>query len=332
MSYNISLSIRRLAVMSSALVGMTACQDANPTQPLQKHAAASAPSGTKLVPQFNFHGILFIGNQDDFRGEVYAMNADGTNIVRLTADDSVDSYPDISPASPSFVWVRNLDWNRTEIYSQNLDGTNRKRLTNSGSVLTRPRFSPDGTKIAYIDMFDTSGPEIHVMNADGSNPHRVSNTGRNIQSFAWSPDGSKMAYTANNDSLVQSIWTMNSDGTNRKMILSCPAVNAGCGDVSWSPVANEIAFEYNDFKGIFAINATTGAEVGYIPNPLKYSDFYPVWSSDGKKIIFVSTRSNNNGFDLFQTSLVRGPLAQRQTVQRLTSIIGYELMPSYSRY
>jgi Tol biopolymer transport system component len=144
MSRNISLSIRRLAALASALAAMAACQDESLVQPAAPKVAASGPNAIKIKPQFYFNGIVFTGTQDNAAGELYAMNLDGSNVTRLTFDDSTDTRVDLSPDGKTMVWNRRAtgNFNETELFTANLDGSNRKQLTHFGTIagtLATPR-------------------------------------------------------------------------------------------------------------------------------------------------------------------------------------------------
>jgi dipeptidyl aminopeptidase/acylaminoacyl peptidase len=165
------------------------------------------------------------------------------------------------------------------------------------------------------------------MNADGTNVTQLTFLKRRASWPSWSPDGSKIAFQGDNNMGVNSIWTMNADGSNQQLLMSC--AYPGCVRPKWSPVNNEIAAERIDINGIFVIDATTGVQTGYIPNP-NY-DQQPTWSKDGVKIIFQSMRSKNGGMDLFATIPSRGFLPAPQPVDRLTSFIGNEVGAAYSR-
>ena len=255
------------------------------------------------------------------------MNPDGSNVTRLTFDDMSDAYADLNPNGSSFIWLRRLPGQLPgEFYTQNLDGTNRKQLTNFGGTIGYPHYSPDGSKIAFAKWLAT-GPEIFVMNANGGNVKQLTSLKARAGHPSWSPDGSKISFQADNAAGDNSIWTMNADGSNQTMILSC--VYPGCVRPKWSPVANEIVAERIDIGGIFVIDATTGVQLGYIPNP--NHDMEPTWSKDGTQIIFESWRGNNGGLDLFATVPMRGGVTAPPPVVHLTSFIGNEITAAYSR-
>lgn len=330
MSRNLSTSIRTLAVVASTLAGITACQDQGPVQPVSppKAQISAAPSAVKLKPTFYFNGIVFTGTHDAASGELYSMNPDGSGVVRLTQDDSTDLYPDVSPVGPSFIWIRRASGSPlSEIYSQNFDGTKRKRLTSLNTSVIYPRYSPDGSKIAFAATVPGVGPEIFVMNANGSGIIRLTTSGRQSTAPSWSPDGSKIAFQSTDNNGSPGVWVMTASGGNQTLIAACPW--PGCTHPKWSPVANEIAVDHVDFSGIVVVDATTGAQTAYIPG--SDHDVMPTWSKDGSKIIFASQRSQNGGLDLFATVPLRGGVTAPPPVERLTTFLGNEMTPAYSR-
>lgn len=332
MSRNITLSIRRLAVLASALAAMAACQDEGPVQPAAPKATASVPQGIKTPkPQFYFNGIVFTGYYDNTIGELYSMNLDGTNVTRLTFDDSTDTAVDLSPDGKTMVWNKREpgNFNVTELFTGNIDGTNRKQLTHFGTIVGYAKYSPDGSKIAFMMRLPSLAYEIFVMNANGSNVKQLTSLNRRATVPSWSPDGSKIAFQADNVSGSESIWTMNADGSNQKLLLSC--LKPGCLRPKWSPVANEIVFERLLTGGLYVIDASTAMEVGYVANP--NHDMYAAWTKDGKQLVFGSWRANAPGdmtSHLFITAPVRGPVTAPPPVIQLTSGKG-EGIPAVSK-
>jgi hypothetical protein len=119
-----------------------------------------SPDGTKIAFASNQHYRFFGDPQNADLLDIYVMNADGTNVRRLTFDAKA-TYP-------------------LDTQSQN------------------PAWSPDGTRIAYESTrgFEGKG-EIFVMNADGSGqPINVSNDPSWDTDPAWSPDGTQITFTS----------------------------------------------------------------------------------------------------------------------------------------
>jgi Tol biopolymer transport system component len=236
--------------------------------------------------------IVFVSDRDG-NDEIYVMNADGSNVVRLTDNPAEDGAPAWSPDGRKIAFISDRDFS-SDIFVMNADGSNVVKLTDNFATDTNPSFSPDGTKIAFNS--DRDGPpQIYVMDADGSNVVRVTDDEGWNAVPAWSPDGKKIAYTCDpmsslfsTGSLVSQIRVINVDGSNMEKISrkndSSPA---------FSPDGEKIVFESSRDGNyeIYVMNAD-GTNQQRLTNN-SFVDFSPSWSPDGKKIVFTSDRDGN---------------------------------------
>lgn len=178
---------------------------------------AWSPDGTK---------IAFDSSRDDASREIYVMNADGSNVTRLTFQPGVvDHMAAWSPDGTKIAFRSNRDGNE-EIYMMNADGSGQINLTNHPANDAFPNWSPDGTKIAFNSFRDGNG-EVYVMNADGTGQTNLSNfsgvTGvANDGVPAWSPDGTKIAFASDRDGNFE-IYVMDADGTGQVNVTNHPA-------------------------------------------------------------------------------------------------------------
>ena len=239
------------------------------------------------------------------RGEIFVMNADGSNQRGLTPSGESDYSPTWSPDGAQIVFVRRFledGSHHNQICTMNNDGSNQQRLTHSTEMDNSPAWSPDGTKIA----FSRSGRFTHflvVMNADGSDQRII---GQSFFTVAWSPDGSKLAVSSYDQ---VGLYIINADGSNLTPI-TYPSVN-GVYDVefdtyqSWSPDGSKITFTRYASCNIELVNCRS-AQIWAVnadgSNPKKLTDESasvftdePTWSPDGTKIIF----SGSGGGELF---------------------------------
>ena len=175
--------------------------------------------GTDANPSFSADGsrIVFESSRDGNR-EIYVMNANGSNQIRLTNDPARDELPAFSPDGSKIVFVSDRGGaNNKDIYVMNANGTGPVRLTIFSGTDSRPAFSPDGSKIAFSSTA-TGDEEIYVMNADGTNQTRLTFVSPAVDTNpTFSPDGTKIAFVSNRDAIgaITEIYVMNSDGTNQ---------------------------------------------------------------------------------------------------------------------
>lgn len=86
--------------------------------------------------------IAFASNRSGF-GEIYVMNADGTNQTQLTFGNTQNSVePDLSPDGTKIVFASTMQSHDHEILIMNVDGTNLTRLTNNPANDRLPKFPP----------------------------------------------------------------------------------------------------------------------------------------------------------------------------------------------
>ena len=131
----------------------------------------SASAHNNAFPDFSPDGdqIVFRSGRSS-NHEIYLMNADGSDIRRLTKHDAIDTMPAFSSQGDRITFTSNRDGDY-EIYLLNLlDGKRPgrlQRLTDSPGRDTHPKFSPDGKWLVFASerggMNDES-PLIPVFN------------------------------------------------------------------------------------------------------------------------------------------------------------------------
>ena len=135
--------------------------------------------GADICPDWSPDGrrIAFTSNRDGAR-EIYVMNADGTNVARLTSGlkGNVGMWlrPRWSPDGRKIAFATDRDRTdgTSEIYVMNADGSNLVRLTFNDVLDAEPTWSPDGKMIAFHRTV-LDHVQVFVMQADGSNQTRI---------------------------------------------------------------------------------------------------------------------------------------------------------------
>jgi Tol biopolymer transport system component len=274
---------RRALAMAAALLLLLACSRASVSDGAQQSSPAGAstniPVGTRS-PDTSLSGRIVFDNHDD----VWSINADGTDLTRLTRSPWPEFDPTWSPDGTQIAF-RSERGGDPEIWVMNADGSGRRRLTRGLS----PAWSPDGSKIAYASPGDILCPPgrglrcsgLSLMNADGSGQHRVPNTDGG-EYPSWSPDGERIAFNSNlsGDHVM---YIVDVDGSG---LVDLSSVGEGW-QVDWSPDGRSILFtshrDHPDNYTDIYVMRPDGSGVERLTNNSAYT---PAWSPDGRDIVF----------------------------------------------
>ena len=136
-------------------------------------------------------------------GEIYIMNADGSEQTRLTNAPGYDGGPFFTPDGQHIVWRHfTPDGSQADIYTMRIDGSNILRLTNFKSMSWAPYFHPSGAYVIFAsNKLGFSNFELYLVDAKGRHqPVRVTATDGFDGLPVFSPDGNRLCWTSNRNS------------------------------------------------------------------------------------------------------------------------------------
>lgn len=280
--------------------------------PLALAAACGSSSG----------GLIAFVSTGDGDPEIFLVDPDTGEESRLTDNGRRDLSPRWSPDRRGIIYLSDETGN-VEVNLVDRKGEAVARLTHSPGVDGSPVWAPDGKRFAFISEQD-GNPEVYVANADGSVLTRVTSNSTVDQLGDWSPDGEWLVFYSLGDGPEPGLWLRNPDGVNLVHL-----TQGQDSDPAWSPTGQHIALVRADGDNR-DIYLTSKPEDGTWQDETKLTrltqhpapDLSPVWSPDGKKILFVSLRDGNAELYLMQAD------GSRQ--RRLTNNVSDDLQPAWS--
>lgn len=112
--------------------------------------------------------IAFVTRSSSVAGEVWIMNADGSDRHQVTSDPELETSVGFSPSGNRLVVAR-----QGEIFTLRTDGGGLRQLTFSSDHEESPVWSPNGRFILYVRRGE-DGPQLWTMRTNGSHKHRLS--------------------------------------------------------------------------------------------------------------------------------------------------------------
>lgn len=215
--------------------------------------------------------------------------------IELTSDNIYarselkDGSKYITEASISPDGERIVITSRGEVFNLPVDKGVTKNITRSpGQHDREAQWSPDGKQIAYISD-GTGETELYLQDATGGEPVQLTkNNDTYIRSFEWSPDSKTIVYTdrKNRINLL--------DVATRQVTQAVQDPMAEIRDVTFSPDSKWLTYSRpanNEYSIIYVYNIADKKE--YPVTDKWYDSGSPVFSNDGKYLVFSSARDFN---------------------------------------
>jgi len=216
-------------------------------------------------------------------GDIWVMNAGGSNQRQLTNTAALDRSPTYSPDG-RIAFVRE-DATDGEIWVMNGDGSGQTQLTDNAALDEHPAWSPDGQLIAFDSTRSAGGQwRIYTMAPDGSNQTQVPNSVDGDLAPAWSPTGDRLAFynACGCNGIELDLFVIGADGSNRTQVTSTTGV--GEFNPTWSGDGTALTFFSGPLSASLTLSGPADIEIinvdgtgrqNLTSNPA--DDLYPNW-------------------------------------------------------
>ena len=196
-----------------------------------------------------------------------------------------------------------------DIFEADLEGNILRRLTDAKGYDAEGAYSKDGKLIAFCSDRD-GDPDIYVMNADGSEVIQLTNAPGYDGGPFISPDGKWIVFRSDRNKTDHlQLYVIGADGKNETQLTDTNGVNWG---PYWHPTRPYLIWSGADHSDPTARPnydlwmAKYEVEDGKftLGKPIRVTDFagadvLPVFSPDGKQLMWTSTRSEDHSSQLF---------------------------------
>ncbi|RPH58193.1 MAG: hypothetical protein EHM81_10450, partial [Chloroflexi bacterium] len=235
-----------------------------------------------------------------------------TPVIEITATPTLEPTPTYTPSPVptalgggqgeiAFVSDRT---GIPQVYLMKADGTIINQITNEPDGACQPDWSPDGMKLVYVSPCRQKSSEIDrssslvIIKVDGTEKQALPATIGGDFEPDWSPDGKRIAFTSQRD-LNYEIYMINLENNKVTRLTKALSISAASNArmPAWNPYGTQIAYVLKR-GGNSQVWVTTDADIDSTPNKpneqlvqsgSKVNDFLPVWTPDGKFVVFNET-------------------------------------------
>lgn len=196
-----------------------------------------------------------------------------------------------------------------DIFEADLEGNILRRLTDAKGYDAEGAYSKEGKLIAFCSDRD-GDPDIYVMNADGSEVKQLTNAPGYDGGPFISPDGKWIVFRSDRNKTDHlQLFAIGADGKNETQLTDTNGVNWG---PYWHPTRPYLIWSGADHSDptarpnydLWMAKYEVEDDKFTLGKPIRVTDFagadvLPVFSPDGKQLMWTSTRSEDHSSQLF---------------------------------
>lgn len=199
-----------------------------------------SPDGQRIVFASNRHAYAAalsaadaerLEREPSYFLDLYVMNADGSDVRRLTTSPGYDGGPFWSADGEQIVWRRfSEDGARAEVFTMNADGSGERQITSLDVLSWAPYFHPSGDYIVFAtNLQGFANFELYLVDAKGERePVRVTDRAGFDGLPTFTPDGKRISWTSNATPKKQSqIFIADWDHAEANRLLAAAPLRAG---------------------------------------------------------------------------------------------------------
>ena len=261
--------------------------------------------------------IVFSRGRDD-RRDLYSVDYDGYNLLRLTANRELNLCPSWSPDGTRIAFT---SYRKGQQGLYNLDTSNGqvKLIIQETGLNFGADWHPGGKELV-LSLSAPGNAEIFRIDPQGEILKRVTVSPAIEISPSWSPGGRDLVFTSDRTGTPQ-LYIVDAEGAGRRRLTFEGKYN---DSAVWSPAGDKIVYatRTGNYTQIVVMKAT-GEDRRVLTDWRWRNSEDPSWAPDGRHIVFASDRTGD--FKLYVYDVVEDSFRQ------LTFGDSPDITPDWSR-
>nr|MEE4268373.1 hypothetical protein [Candidatus Krumholzibacteria bacterium] len=236
-------------------------------------------------PGITMTRIVFSRGEDK-RRDLYVVDYDGQNLLRMTANRQLNLCPSWAPDGAEIAFTSYREGQQGLYGLDTSTGKVREIIAMEG-LNYGADWHPSGKEL-ILALSRSGNPEIYRIRPDGTIIKRLTVSPAIEISPSWSPGGRDVVFTSDRSGTPQ-LYIIDSDGAGRNRVTFEGRYNESA---SWSPNGDKIVYATREgnFTQIVLMNPT-GENRRVLTDRTWRNAEDPSWAPDGRHIVFASDRS-----------------------------------------
>ena len=269
------------------------------------------------VPGVASTRIAFVGSVDG-RQDLYAIGADGLEMLQLTGDGVPSFRPAWHPRD-NVIFYTSFVRGFPDVYRIDLGAGRRSVVSREAGINAGASVSPDGRRLALILSRD-GNPEVYVREKRDGALTRITHTPHHAEaSPVWSPDGRQLAFVSDMQGGPH-VFVVSSEGGRPQRISRGGSQNV---TPDWGPDGRLVYSSRR--RGRFQLviyDPRSGQETQITDAPVDHEN--PSWGRDGRHLVYARRDGRISVLYLLDT--------QTNNQIRLTTRPGDWYFPAWSHH